>query len=108
MKRITDDYCSHTYRVPTDITSGFEDKIKLSDKFASCFETEEHLGPGGNKYYAFQAVSKVAGANDVVLVVDGDDELNSVSALEIINKKYVDEKVWLKFSKDAFEKGLFG
>lgn len=66
-----------------------------------CIHSKEHSGPGGAKYYAFRLVQAHAEANDVVVVVDGDDELNTPKALEVINRKYVDQSAWMTYGSYA-------
>jgi len=55
-----------------------------------------HLGPGGNKYFALKFIEKVASPNDVVVIVDGDDELLP-GALQEINNKYINDNVWCTY-----------
>mmetsp|Transcript_7569 Transcript_7569/g.19411 ORF Transcript_7569/g.19411 Transcript_7569/m.19411 type:complete len:393 (-) Transcript_7569:150-1328(-) len=58
-----------------------------------CLRLPNRLGPGSSKYMGFRLVESVAEPHEVVLVVDGDDMLSSAKALEVINKKYMDESV---------------
>jgi len=57
----------------------------------------ESLGPAAAKFIAFRRIGGEVGPNDVILVVDGDDELNTNDALIIINRKYIDDGVWCTY-----------
>jgi hypothetical protein len=69
----------------------------LESPNAICFHSEDHAGPGGAKYWAFHLVQTNANANDVIVVVDGDDELNTPKALQIINRKYLEMSAWMTY-----------
>jgi hypothetical protein len=58
---------------------------------------EQHLGTAGGQYWAFRLVGYVAGPNDIVMVLNGDDELSSPNSLQVINDKYVDDGVWFSY-----------
>jgi len=62
-----------------------------------CLRSNEHSGPGGAKYWAFRLVEARAEANDVVVVVDGDDEFNTPRALQVINQKYLEQSAWVTY-----------
>ena len=62
-----------------------------------CLQSNERSGPGGAKYWAFRLVQAMAGANDVVAVVDGDDELNTPKALQVINRNYLEKSAWMTY-----------
>lgn len=62
-----------------------------------CLSSNEHSGPGGAKYWAFRLVQAQAEVNDVVIVVDGDDELNTPKALQVINKVYLEQSAWMTY-----------
>ncbi|CAB9497318.1 Glycosyl transferase [Seminavis robusta] len=62
-----------------------------------CLKSREHSGPGGAKYWAFRLVQAKANANDVVVVLDGDDEFYTPKALQIINRKYVEMSAWMTY-----------
>lgn len=44
---------------------------------------------GGSKYFLFGLVKAIAGPNDILLVLDGDDTLHRKDALKIVNEKYL-------------------
>lgn len=75
----------------------FTQALSTGDNFISCIRTNRHLGPAAAKYITFNAIAEKAGPNDVLLVVDGDDELSTAQALTIINKKYIHEGVWCTY-----------
>jgi len=56
-------------------------------------------GPAAGKFYAFQAVQKSPNTspNDVIVVLDGDDYLLTDQALNIIERKYAEEKAWMTY-----------
>ena len=64
-----------------------------------CIQSTEHLGPAGSKFWIFQIVkySILAGPNDIVMVLDGDDELLHPQGLTIINQKYLDTNAWFTY-----------
>ena len=62
-----------------------------------CVRSVQHLGPGGGKYWLFRLVRSIAHANDVVLVLDGDDILHHPKALTIVNQKYLDTNAWFTY-----------
>lgn len=62
-----------------------------------CVQSTRHLGPGGSKYYLFGLVKSMAGPNDVVLVIDGDDTLHRKDALKIVNQKYLDTSAFFTY-----------
>ena len=55
------------------------------------------LGPAASKYVAFRRIAASAGPNDVLIVVDGDDELEGVGAFRTVNKAYVNGGFWCTF-----------
>lgn len=59
------------------------DQIKTKNVYTTmmCVRSVQHLGPGGGKYWLFRLVRSIAHANDVVLVLDGDDILHHPKAL---------------------------
>ena len=63
---------------------------RISYKSVTCICSNEHLEHGGAKCWAFQPVSAKAEPNDVIVVVDGDDELYMTTALQTINQVYID------------------
>ena len=66
-----------------------------------CFRSTEHLGPAGGKYWLLGIARSLAGANDVVIILDGDDTLHNPQALKIVNQKYLDTTSW--FTYGSFE-----
>jgi glycosyltransferase involved in cell wall biosynthesis len=62
-----------------------------------CFHSKDHAGPGGAKYWAFRLVQANANANDIIVVMDGDDEFNTPKALQIINRKYLETSAWMTY-----------
>ena len=75
------------------------DQIKTKNVHTTmmCVRSVQHLGPGGGKYWLFRLVRSIAHANDVVLVLDGDDILHHPKALTIVNQKYLDTNAWFTY-----------
>lgn len=57
---------------------------------------QSNLGPAGSKYYGLKYIEKNSFANDIILIIDGDDYLIN-NALQIINQKYLDTKCWFTY-----------
>lgn len=62
-----------------------------------CIHSEEHLGPGGARYWGLRLLEANAGVNDVIMMVEGSDELYSDRGLHIINKKYEEKSAWATY-----------
>jgi glycosyltransferase involved in cell wall biosynthesis len=62
-----------------------------------CVRGMKRLGPAAAKFHLFRAIRRAAGANDIILVVDGDDKLSSPMSLAVVNAKYIDEGVWCTY-----------
>jgi len=62
-----------------------------------CFRSTEHLGPAGGKYWLLGIARSIAGLDDVVLILDGDDTLHNPQALKIVNQKYLDMPSWFTY-----------
>ena len=65
-----------------------------------CIQSQDHLGPGGAKYWALQLVQAATAhtsVNDIVVVLDGDDAFYTDQALAVINQKYMDSNVWVTY-----------
>jgi len=76
-------------------------QIHSLDQSLHCFRSSAHLGPAGAKYWLFQLIRQAAGANDVIMVVDGDDELMGTDAIKIINQAYVDNAAWATYGSPS-------
>ena len=72
-------------------------QIHSSDQSLHCIRSTENLGPAGGKHWLFQVIQQAADANDVVVVLDGDDELIGTDSLETINQAYVDNAAWVTY-----------
>ena len=70
---------------------------ETSSKEMFCVRAREHLGPAGGKYWSFRLVHAKAEPNDVVLVLDGDDELIGSNALSIVNQAHIDNGAWFTY-----------
>eukprot|EP00122_Pirum_gemmata_P021104 Pgem_evm1s19688 len=73
------------------------EKINTTTQQTQCLLLPYNLGPAGAKFVGFKHVEKMASPNDIVLVVDGDDELHNPEALNIINEKYINTKAWVTY-----------
>eukprot|EP00122_Pirum_gemmata_P019825 Pgem_evm1s18549 len=73
------------------------EKIETTTQQTQCLFLPNNLGPAGAKFVAFKHIAKVASPNDIVVVVDGDDELHNPEALNIINSKYINTKAWVTY-----------
>ena len=62
-----------------------------------CFRATKHLGPAGAKFWLFGLTRQLAGPNDIVLLLDGDDEMYHRRALNIVNQKYIDQNAWFTY-----------
>lgn len=69
----------------------------VSRKQVRCLRAKERQGPAGAKWSTFRQIREVAGPNDIILVIDGDDKLSTPKALSVINAKYIDEGVWCTY-----------
>lgn len=56
-----------------------------------------HTGPGHSKWVLTQHLRTHAGANDIAVVVDGDDTLSRSDALRIIAERYRKSKCWMTY-----------
>lgn len=71
-----------------------------------CFHSETRFGPARTRYVGLQLIDAFAGANDVVVLLDGDDALARKSALQLLNDAYLQKKSWCTYGSyvGAFSK----
>jgi glycosyltransferase involved in cell wall biosynthesis len=69
-----------------------------SKRSLHCLRSDQHLGPAGGKYWLLRLVQAAVEPNDVVLVLDGDDELDhDPKSLQTVNQAYIDNSAWFTY-----------
>lgn len=79
---------------------------KYVEQYPTKFEylqlSKKNNGPAYTKYHGLMHINKISDANDILLVVDGDDYLFTQEALSIINDTYQKTKCWCTYGSSHF------
>lgn len=59
-----------------------------------CFVSDLRAGPAASRYKTLKLIRTFAAANDLIVLLDGDDELLGLDSLETINQAYLRSGVW--------------
>jgi hypothetical protein len=70
---------------------------KYIDRFVYIKKDEKNNGPSFSKYYGMKEIEKYSNANDIFMIVDGDDYLIDNNSFNIINKEYIEKKCWMTY-----------
>ena len=62
-----------------------------------CVQAQDRTGPAGSKYWAFRLMEAMSEANDIVVVVEGGDELKTRKAFHTINRLYIENNAWMTY-----------
>ncbi|WP_162915576.1 glycosyltransferase [Paraflavitalea soli] len=86
----------------TDASSRFEPPAALS---AVMLRNEERMG---TVYNVHQAITNYCSADDIVVCLDGDDQLACSNALSLINEQYVRHDCWIMYGQYIDADGYLG
>lgn len=67
---------------------------KITEVLAAGSENR-NMGPGHSKWVLLRHIRAHADANDIVVVVDGDDYLSRPDALAVIARRYAETHCWM-------------